>query len=58
MKVLVTGSCGLIGSEAVRYYDKQADVIIGIDNNMREKFFGADGNTIWVRKLLETECEK
>jgi len=56
MKVLVTGSCGLIGSEAVRHYDKRAELVVGIDNNMRAEFFGADGDTTWVRKRLEEEC--
>jgi len=58
MKVLVTGSCGLIGSETVRFYDKQADIVIGIDNNMRAEFFGEDGDTTWVKNTLEVECPK
>ena len=33
MKVLVTGSSGLIGSEAVEYYDRQGCQVFGIDNN-------------------------
>ena len=58
MKVLVTGSCGLIGSEAVRYYDKRAELVVGIDNNMRAEFFGEDGDTTWVKNTLELECPK
>lgn len=58
MKVLVTGSCGLIGSEAVRYYDKRAELVVGIDNNMRAEFFGEDGDTSWVKETLEVECLK
>jgi len=38
--VIVTGSHGLIGSEVCRFYDKLGFKIIGIDNNMREYFFG------------------
>jgi CDP-paratose 2-epimerase len=57
MKVLITGSCGLIGSEAVRYYNARADKVLGIDNNMRSQFFGEDGDTSWVRKRLEQECK-
>ncbi|MCB0177619.1 MAG: NAD-dependent epimerase/dehydratase family protein, partial [Anaerolineae bacterium] len=34
-RVLVTGSSGLIGSEAVRYFDQQGAEVVGIDNNMR-----------------------
>lgn len=58
MKILVTGSCGLIGSEAVKYYDKRAEMIVGIDNNMRAEFFGADGDTTWQRARLEEECPR
>ncbi len=47
MNVLVTGSSGLIGSEAVEFFDKKAEQIIGIDNNMRMDFFGPDGDTRW-----------
>jgi CDP-paratose 2-epimerase len=56
VKTLITGSCGLIGSEAVKYYDRRAEVVIGIDNNMRAEFFGPDGDTEWKRKELETTC--
>ena len=45
MKVLVTGSGGLIGSETSKFFlDKGAEVI-GIDNNMRRYFFGEKGDT-------------
>lgn len=58
MKVLITGSCGLIGSEAVRHYDKRTDIVVGIDNNMRAEFFGKDGDTSWMQKKLKSECPK
>ena len=32
---LITGSSGLIGSEAVEYFDRQGHRVIGVDNNMR-----------------------
>jgi len=57
MKVIVTGSCGLIGSEAVIYYNRRADLVVGIDNNMRATYFGQDGDTTWMRKKLESDCE-
>lgn len=57
MKVLITGSCGLIGSEAVEYYGVRASKVVGIDNNMRSQFFGEDGDTSWIRKRLEEECK-
>jgi CDP-paratose 2-epimerase len=45
MKVLITGSSGLIGSEAVKYFDGLGCEVIGIDNNMRALFFGTKGDT-------------
>jgi CDP-paratose 2-epimerase len=45
--VLVTGSSGLIGSEAVEHFDRQGDRVHGIDNNMRRVFFGDAGDTSW-----------
>jgi CDP-paratose 2-epimerase len=45
MKVLVTGSSGLIGSEAVLHYDAQGHDVVGVDNNMRREFFGPGGDT-------------
>ena len=46
--ILVTGSGGLIGSQSVTHFAGQADVIVGIDNNMREHFFGEEASTTWV----------
>jgi len=53
MKVLVTGSSGLIGSEAVYYYDQHGNHVIGVDNNMRREFFGEKGDTTWRLKNLQ-----
>jgi CDP-paratose 2-epimerase len=44
-KAIVTGSCGLIGSEAVAFLGDRGWRITGIDNNMRASFFGANGDT-------------
>jgi CDP-paratose 2-epimerase len=53
--VLVTGSAGLIGSEAVRFFCDRGFSAIGIDNNMRQVFFGEDASTKWNRdRLLES----
>ena len=41
--VIVTGSSGLIGSETVKFFHRQGFDVVGIDNNMREYFFGPDG---------------
>ena len=52
--VLITGSAGLIGSEATRFFHERGFDIVGVDNNMREYFFGADGSTTWNRAQLES----
>jgi CDP-paratose 2-epimerase len=52
MHVLVTGSNGLIGSEAVVYFDQLGAEVIGVDNNMRATFFGRDGDTRWNQQRL------
>ncbi|MEM7530781.1 MAG: NAD-dependent epimerase/dehydratase family protein [Chloroflexota bacterium] len=52
MNILITGSSGLIGSEAVTYYDQQGHTVIGVDNNMRRDFFGPNGDTTWNRQRL------
>jgi CDP-paratose 2-epimerase len=53
MNVLVTGSSGLIGSEAVAYFDRQGNRVWGIDNNMRREWFGAPGDTRWNLEWLQ-----
>ncbi len=53
MKVLVTGSRGLIGSEAVEYYDREVHQVVGVDNNMRAEFFGPQGDTSWNLNRLK-----
>lgn len=52
---LVTGSAGLIGSEAVRFFSDKFDLVVGIDNNMRAYFFGDNASTEWNRGVLEKE---
>jgi CDP-paratose 2-epimerase len=49
---MVTGSSGLIGSEAVKFFHGQGFDVVGIDNNMREYFFGPDGSVDWNTKQL------
>ena len=51
--IIVTGSCGLIGSETVSFFAEKGFDIVGIDNNMRKSFFGEDGSILWNRKRLE-----
>ena len=52
---LVTGSGGLIGSEAVRFFAKKFDWVVGIDNNMRSYFFGEDGSVAWNINMLKEQ---
>jgi len=47
VKILVTGSSGLIGSEAVTHFDAGGHDVTGVDNNMRAEFFGPAGDTRW-----------
>jgi CDP-paratose 2-epimerase len=53
--VLVTGSCGLIGSEVTRSFARLGFSITGIDNNHRAVFFGFEGDTNWVLGQLQSE---
>ncbi len=52
---LVTGSGGLIGSEAVRFLMDKGLVVRGIDNDMRSRFFGEEASTRWNRERLEQD---
>ena len=54
---IVTGSAGLIGSESVVFLADKFDKIIGIDNNLREYFFGHDASTDWNRKRLSSNFD-
>ncbi len=52
---IITGSSGLIGSESVAFFADKFDKIVGIDNNMRMRFFGADASTEWnTQRLVNT----
>jgi CDP-paratose 2-epimerase len=57
-KVIVTGSSGLIGSEAVTFFDQKGWSVHGIDNNMRRDFFGVDGDTTHNLHRLQKSCEQ
>jgi CDP-paratose 2-epimerase len=52
MKAIVTGSGGLIGSECVRLLCEQGWQVVGVDNDMRQRFFGPAGTTLPVVKEL------
>jgi len=53
--VIITGSAGLIGSEATRYFSGQGLTVVGIDNNMRKTFFGDEASTEWNLQHLKNE---
>lgn len=50
--VVITGSTGLIGSEAAEFYAGLGYLVVGIDNNMRQRFFGPEGSTEENRRRL------
>ena len=52
---IVTGSAGLIGSESVSFLADKFDTIVGIDNNLRQYFFGEDASTKWNRERISSQ---
>jgi len=57
MKIaLITGVAGLVGSDSARFFHAKGFRVVGIDNGMREYFFGEDGSTRWNLEELKTEC--
>lgn len=50
---IVTGSSGLIGSETARFFHQKDLEIVGLDNDMRQYFFGTDGSTEWNTQRLK-----
>jgi len=57
MKALITGSGGLIGSEAAKFFAEKGFEIVGIDNNMRSYFFGEEASTEWNRKKVQDQLK-
>jgi CDP-paratose 2-epimerase len=50
---VITGSGGLIGAETVRLFAARGLDIVGIDNDMRSRFFGAGASTFWQIEMLK-----
>ena len=50
---LITGSAGLIGSEATKFFIDKGYIVVGIDNDMRQYFFGKEASTEWNRKAIQ-----
>ncbi len=56
---IITGSAGLIGSEAVGHFIEKGLTVVGIDNDMRSRFFGEEASTAWNRdRLTATHGQK
>lgn len=53
--VLVSGSCGLIGSEVSAFFSREGYQVSGIDDHHRAVFFGPEGDTRWVLARLRRE---
>ena len=56
--VVVTGSSGLIGSEAVAFFCDKGFDVVGLDNDMRAYFFGREASTAWNRERLKAKYRK
>ena len=56
--VVISGSCGLVGSEAARFYHALGYDVIGIDNDMRAYYFGPEASTAWVRERLTKDLPR
>lgn len=52
---LITGSSGLIGSEAAVHFGSLGMDVVGIDNDMRRVFFGPEGSTAWNRSRVQAQ---
>jgi CDP-paratose 2-epimerase len=55
---VITGSAGLIGSQAVEFFAGQGLEIVGIDNDTRRVLFGDEASTLWNRQRLEATLGK
>jgi CDP-paratose 2-epimerase len=56
-KALITGSAGLIGSESAKFFAEQGFQIHGIDNNLRQYFFGTEASTEWSKEQLQNKLK-
>ncbi len=55
---IITGSAGLVGSEAAHYFATLGFDVVGIDNGMREVFFGHSASTRWMTEKLQKELRR
>ena len=54
---IITGSAGLVGSEAATHFASLGWDVVGIDNDMRARFFGEEASTRWVRDRLQSQLK-
>jgi CDP-paratose 2-epimerase len=54
---IISGSAGLIGAEATRFFSEKGLEVVGIDNDMRREFFGDDASTLWARHRLQIDLK-
>jgi CDP-paratose 2-epimerase len=52
---LITGSAGLVGAQAARWFHAQGLHVVGVDNDLRAEFFGPEASTAWAEVELRTE---
>jgi CDP-paratose 2-epimerase len=50
---IITGAAGLVGSEAALHFGQLGLDVVGVDNNMRQVFFGSDGSTAWNKRRIQ-----
>jgi CDP-paratose 2-epimerase len=55
---IISGSAGLIGSEASKFFAKLGFEVVGIENDMRRQFFGEEASTAWNQQRLQQELGK
>lgn len=54
---IITGSSGLIGSEAVEFFSRKGYKVLGIDNDLRSYFFGSKASTAWNTQQLKNKIQ-
>ena len=55
---IITGSSGLIGSEAAQFFHEKGFEIVGIDNDLRSYFFGKESSTAWNTQRLSQKLNR
>ena len=55
---VITGSAGLIGSEAAKFLHSQGMDVVGIDNDLRRYFFGTEASTGWNADKLQKDLKR